>query len=222
MSEVGSLRVVVADDSDLFRGLLVSALTHAGLDVVGEAPDAQRVLALLDETNADVAILDVRMPPTNTNEGIIAAQTIRRTHPDVGVMLLSQYVETATAAELLESCKSAIGYLLKDRVADVDELVDKVRRVRAGESVIDPDVIARLLAKARRTNPIDRLTPAQRDVLTLVAEGYSNKAIAGRLFIGERTVESHVSVVFDVLGLPRTPSVHRRVRAAITLLRNAE
>lgn len=221
MSVDEQLRVVVADDSDLFRGLLVAALGSAGLDVIGEAPDADGALALVAAHDVDVVILDVRMPPTHTDEGIRAAQTIRQLHPDVGVMLLSQYVETAMAAQLLESCQSAIGYLLKDRVADVDELVTKIRRVHAGESVVDPDVIARLLAKARRTNPLDRLTPSQRDVLTLVAEGYSNKAIAERLAISERTVESHVSVAFDVLGLERTPSVHRRVLAAITLLRNA-
>lgn len=218
----GSLRVVVADDSALFRGLLVTALRDAGLEVVGESSDADGVLSLLVAGSVDVAILDVRMPPTHTDEGIKAAQTIRHQYPDVGVLLLSQYVETATAAGLLETCQTAIGYLLKDRVGDVAELVDKIRRVHAGESVLDPDVISRLLAKARKTNPLDRLTPAQREVLALVAEGYSNKAIAERLSISERTVESHVSVVFDVLGLERTPSVHRRVLAAITLLRNAE
>lgn len=222
MSNDERLRVIVADDSDLFRNLLVGGLDDAGLEVVGSASNAADALALLDEAAVDVAVLDVRMPPTHTSEGIDAARMIRRNHPDVGVLLLSQYVETATAAKLLETCQTAIGYLLKDRVADVAELADKVRRVHSGESVVDAEVIARLLSKARRSDPLERLTDAQRNVLTLVAEGYSNRAIADQLFISERTVESHVTVVFDVLGLQRTPDVHRRVLAAITLLRNAD
>ena len=211
------LRVVVADDSPLFRTLLVDSLRTRGLDVVGEAHDLPSAVALVEQRNPDLAILDIRMPPTGTNEGLVAAGIIRAKGP--AVLLLSQYVEATTAHDVIEASNGSIGYLLKDRVADADVLVAQVRRICAGEVVLDPEVVSRLFGRTRRDDPLDRLTPTQRSVLELVAEGRSNKGIAQQLHISERTVESHISVIFDLLGLERTPEVHRRVAAAITFLR---
>ena len=220
MTDPAALRVVVADDSLLFRELLVEGLRSRSVEVLGEAADLPGTLALVDRVEPDVALLDVRMPPSGTNEGVVAAARIR--DRGAAVMLLSQHVETTTAAELIESSNGGIGYLLKDRVADLDELVEKLHRVRDGDVVLDPEVVSRLLARRRRNDPVDRLTRTQRSVLQLVAEGRTNRGIAEALCVSERTVESHVSDVFDTLGLDRVPTVHRRVLAAVTYLRRPD
>jgi DNA-binding NarL/FixJ family response regulator len=220
MSTPAALSVIVADDSLLFRDLLVEGLRSRGVEVLGEAADLPGTLELVDRVKPDVAVLDVRMPPSGTDEGAVAAGVIRQQGP--AVMLLSQHVETATAADVIEACGGGIGYLLKDRVADLDELVGKLLRVRDGDVVLDPEVVSRLLARRRHNDPVDRLTPAQRSVLELVAEGRTNSGIAEALCISERTVETHVRDVFDALGLDRAPAVHRRVMAAVTYLRRSD
>jgi DNA-binding NarL/FixJ family response regulator len=167
----------------------------------------------------DAAIVDIRMPPTHTDEGLVAAQRIRSEHPDVGVLLLSQYVEPSYALRLLEEHPERVGYLLKERVFDVAILVDALRRLVDGETVIDPTIVSRLLARRRRADPLSELTPREREVLSLVAEGLSNRAIAARLYITERTVEAHTKQVFLKLGLDADPGAHRRVRAVLAYLR---
>ena len=215
------MRVVVADDVMLTRQGIVSLLVGAGIDVVAEAEDAESLLRHVRLARPDAAIVDIRMPPTHTDEGLVAAQAIQAEHPGVGVLVLSQYVEPSYAMRLIEEHPERIGYLLKERVFDIAILVDALRRIADGETVIDPTIVSRLVGRRRREDPLADLTPREREVLSLVAEGLSNKAIAGRLFVTERTVEAHVKQIFLKLQLDVNPESHRRVLAVIAYLRTA-
>ena len=214
------MRVVLADDAVLFRKGLARLLADAGVDVVGQAGDGENLLELVRSTVPDVAIVDIRMPPTHTTEGLVAALRIREEHPDVGVLVLSQYVETTYAVQLLGPGTGRIGYLLKDRVPDVDEFIDVVQRVGCGGSVVDPQVVAQLLGKRRNPDPLAELTGREREVLALMAEGRSNQAICQRLFLSTKTVETHVSSIFAKLALAPASDNHRRVLAVLTYLRS--
>jgi DNA-binding NarL/FixJ family response regulator len=213
------MRVVIADDAVLFREGLARVLEAAGIHVAGQVGDAEQLLARVRAEPPDTAVVDIRMPPTHTREGLDAARRIRAEHPRVGVLVLSQYVEPHHAMQLLEDGASGVGYLLKDRVADVGEVVDAVRRVAGGGSVIDPEVVAQLLGRRRARNPIEELTDREREVLTLMAEGRSNQAISQRLFLSPKTVEAHVRSIFTRLDLSATPDDHRRVLAVLAFLR---
>jgi len=215
------MRVVVADDVMLTREGITRLLRDAGIEVVGEAEDAMSLLRAVRLTQPDAAIVDIRMPPTHTDEGLVAAQQIRAEHPNVGVLILSQYVEPHYAMQLLEQHPERVGYLLKERVFDVAVLIDALRRLGDGETVIDPTIVSRLLGRQRRMNPIQELTAREREVLALVAEGLSNRAIADRLFVTERTVEAHVKQIFLKLGLATDAGAHRRVLAVLAYLRTA-
>jgi DNA-binding NarL/FixJ family response regulator len=215
------MRVVVADDVMLTRQGIVHLLDEAGVEVVGEAEDADGLLRHVRSTRPDAAIVDIRMPPTHTDEGLVAAQTIRTELPAVGVLVLSQYVEPNYALRLLEEHPERVGYLLKERVFDVAVLIDALRRISDGETVVDPTIVSRLLGRRRRVDPLGDLSEREREVLSLVAEGLSNKAIAGRLFITERTVEAHVKQIFLKLELSANPDSHRRVLAVLAYLRVA-
>ena len=213
------MRVVVADDVMLTREGIVRLLTEAGVDVVAEADDAERLLREVRLKRPDAAIVDIRMPPTHTDEGLVATHRIRADYPEVGVLVLSQYVEPSSALRLLEDHPERVGYLLKQRVFDVAVLVDALRRIADGETVVDPTIVARLFGRRRREDPLAELTHREREVLGLVAEGLSNRAIAGRLFVTERTVEAHVTQIFLKLGLGLDPESHRRVLAVLVYLR---
>jgi len=213
------VRVVVADDVMLTRAGIVRLLGDAGIEVVGEAGDADSLLREVRTNKPDVAIVDIRMPPTHTDEGLVAARTIRAEHADVAVLVLSQYVEPSFALRLIDEDPERSGYLLKERVFDVAILIDALNRVADGETVIDPTIVSRLVGRQSRNGPLASLTARERDVLGMVAEGYSNRAIAQRLFLSERTVETHVTQIFLKLQLPDTPDHHRRVLAVATFLR---
>jgi len=213
------VRVVVADDSMLTREGIVRLLRDAGIEVVAEAEDADALLRHVGSARPDVAIVDIRMPPTHTDEGLVAVRAIRADHPEVGALLLSQYVEPSYAMRLLEEQPERVGYLLKDRVLDIAVVVDALRRIADGETVIDSTIVSRLLGRRRRADPVGRLTEREREVLGLIAEGMSNKAIAARLFVTERTVEAHVTQIFQKLELPESADQHRRVLAVLAFLR---
>lgn len=213
------MRVVVADDVMLTREGIVRLLTDAGIEVVAEAEDADELLRHVRSTNPDVALVDIRMPPTHTDEGIVAARTIRAEHPEIGVLVLSHYVEPSYAMRLIEDHPERIGYLLKDRVFDIAVVVDALRRIVDGETVIDPTIVSRLVGRRRREDPLAALTDREREVLGLIAEGMSNRAVAARLYITERTVEAHVTQIFQKLGLGESPDQHRRVLAVLEFLR---
>jgi DNA-binding NarL/FixJ family response regulator len=215
------LRVVVAEDVMLTRQGIVRLLEKVGVDVVAEAEDAKGLLRHVRLARPDAAIVDIRMPPTHTDEGLVAAQAIRTEHPEVGVLVLSQYVEPSYAMRLIEEHPERVGYLLKERIFDVAILVDALRRISEGESVVDPTIVSRLVGRRRREDPLDELTEREREVLGLLAEGLSNKAIAGRLFVTERTVEAHVKQIFLKLDLNTDPESHRRVLAVLAYLRAA-
>jgi DNA-binding NarL/FixJ family response regulator len=215
------VRVVLADDSVLLREGVAQLLDRAGFDVVGLAADAKELLAQIDERRPDVAIVDIRMPPTHTDEGLHAAREIRARHPEIGVLVLSQYVRPSYAFELLADGAERIGYLLKDRVSDLAELTDAVHRIGAGGTVLDPLVVSQLVGRPRHDDAaLDGLSDREREVLALMAEGRTNQAIAARLFITERTVEKHVKNIFRKLGLPASPEAHRRVLAVVAYLRS--
>jgi DNA-binding NarL/FixJ family response regulator len=214
------MRVVVADDVMLTREGIAHLLEEAGIDVVAQAEDADGLLREVRLKQPDAAIVDIRMPPTHTDEGLIATQRIRADHPAIGVLLLSQYVEPSYAMRLLEEHPERVGYLLKQRIFDVAVLVDALRRIGEGETVVDPTIVSRLVGRQRRHDPLAELTPREREVLGLVAEGLSNGAIAGRLFVTERTVEAHVKQVFLKLRLAVDPDSHRRVLAVLAFLRS--
>ena len=216
---MGPIRVVLADDAVLLREALASALTAAGFDVVGQADDLDSLLALVARERPDVVVADVRMPPTHTTEGLEAARRIRAEHPEIAILVLSQYVETRYAVDLLRENPAGIGYLLKDRVTRVGDLAEAVRRVAGGGSVIDPEVVSLLLGRQRRHSPLDELTPREREILVLMAEGRSNQAIAQRLGLETKTVEGHVGAIFGKLGLEPATTDHRRVLAVLAFLR---
>jgi DNA-binding NarL/FixJ family response regulator/class 3 adenylate cyclase len=213
-----SMRVVIADDSVLLREGIAKLLEEAGFEVAGQSSTADDLLLKVRSYKPDVAIVDIRMPPTHTDEGLRAAKEIRERHPEVGVLVLSQYVEAGYALELLQGSAEGVGYLLKDRVADVAEFADAVRRVAEGGSALDPTVVSRLVGRRRGEDPLDALTPREREVLELMAEGRSNQAIAEKLVVTPRAVEKHVTSIFTKLGLPASAEDHRRVLAVITFL----
>jgi serine/threonine-protein kinase PknK len=212
---------VVADDDVLVREGVVSVLERSGFQVVGQAGDARELLELVSEHEPELVIVDVRMPPTHSTEGLVAAQTIREEHPDTGILVLSAHVEIEEASELLAT-GDGIGYLLKGRVLDVDEFVDSLRRIAAGGSVVDPGLV-QTLVKARRSNdPLEDLTAREREVLALMAEGRSNAGIAAQLWLAEGTVEKHVRHILAKLRLPETKDDHRRVLAVVTFLNSGQ
>jgi DNA-binding NarL/FixJ family response regulator len=213
------MRVVIAEDSTLLREGVARLLADAGIEVVATASTADELLRQIGQHDPDVAVVDIRMPPTQTDEGIVAAQEIRKTHPGVGVLLLSQYLDSAYAARLLEDVTQGAGYLLKDRVSDIAVLADAITRVAEGECVVDPTIVARLVQRQRQRGPLDDLSDREREVLGLMAEGRSNFAISQRLFVSDKTVESHVRLIFQKLGLEQSPDDHRRVLAVLTYLR---
>ena len=212
------MRVVVADDSTLLREGLVRLLEEAGLEVVGQAGDGEELLRKVRAHKPDVAVVDVRMPPTHTDEGLRAAREIRAELPEVSVLVLSQYVEVAYARELLAESAEGLGYLLKARVADVEALTDAVRRVGEGGSALDPEVVSQMLGRRRADDPLELLTPREREVLGLMAEGRSNAAIAAELVVTERAVEKHVTGIFAKLELGASGVDHRRVLAVLRFL----
>jgi DNA-binding NarL/FixJ family response regulator len=215
------MRVIIADDSVLIREGLARVLNAAGFDVVAQVGNAVDLLAAVDADPPEVCVVDIRMPPTNTTEGLEAALILRERHPSVGILVLSQYVETRYAMQLLSRGADGVGYLLKDRVGAVGELIDAVRAVAARHSVIDPDVVSRLVSRRREVDPLETLTVRERDVLSLMAEGRSNRAIGERLFLSPKTVEAHVSAIFSKLGIETTSDDNRRVLSVLTWLRGA-
>jgi DNA-binding NarL/FixJ family response regulator len=214
------VRVVLADDTVLLREGVARILGEAGFEVVGQAGDADELMLKVRSYSPDVAIVDIRMPPTHTDEGLRAAQEIREKHPTCGVLVLSQYVEPGYAMELLAESAEGVGYLLKDRVSDVNEFADAVRRVGEGGSALDPTIVSQLVGRRRRDDPIDQLTPREREVLGLMAEGRSNSGIAEQLVVTERAVEKHVTSIFAKLRLPAASEDHRRVLAVLAYLRS--
>jgi DNA-binding NarL/FixJ family response regulator len=213
------MRIVIADDAVLLREGAARLLEDAGFDVVAQAGDAEDLLRKVRAHTPDVAIIDVRMPPENVDDGLRAALTIRDELPDVGILMLSQYVEDRYLGELLAGGAEGVGYLLKDRLADVDRLTEAVQRVAAGGSVLDPEVVAQMLGRARAEGPLDSLTEREREVLGRMAEGRTNRAIAEDLFVSERAVERHVTSIFTKLDLPTGEQDHRRVLAVLAYLR---
>lgn len=214
------MRVVVAEDNMLTREGIVSVLTSSGVEVVGVADQAAGLLAAVERERPDAAIVDIRMPPTHTDEGLVAARAIRADHPETVVLVLSQYVETAYALRLLDEHPEGLGYLLKDRLFDGAVLVDALRRLCESESVVDPTIVAQLMRRRRAKDPLDSLSDREKEVLGLVAEGYSNSALAARLSIAERTVEAHITQAFAKLHLVDDPASNRRVLAVVAYLRS--
>jgi DNA-binding NarL/FixJ family response regulator len=213
-----AMRIVIAEDSVILRDGLVQLLTVRGHDVVAAVGDATTLAAVVAEHHPDLVVVDIRMPPTHTNEGLQAAIALRAEHPGLGVLVFSQYVETRYAAELLAGGSEGVGYLLKDRVADVSEFVDALTRIAAGGTVLDPEVVTQLLGASRRTDTVDALTPRERQVLRLMAEGRANAAIAGSLHLSAGAVEKHVTSIFGKLGLAPSSDDHRRVLAVLKWL----
>jgi DNA-binding NarL/FixJ family response regulator len=214
------MRIVLADDTMLLREGVALLLTDAGFDVVAQAENAETLVQTVTTHHPEVAIVDLRMPPTHTDEGLQAALTIREQHPDVGVLVLSQHADIGLAMKLLDRGAEGVGYMLKDRVADLDDFADAIRRVAAGGSALDPTIVSQLLSKRRDAGPLDDVTPREREVLELMAEGRSNQGIAERLDISERGVQKHVTSIFDRLGIPAGTDDHRRVLAVLTFLRS--
>ena len=214
------MRVVIADDEVLLRDGLDRLLTEAGFDVVGKAGTPQELRREVELARPDVAIIDIKMPPTHTDEGLVAAEEIRASHPDVGVLVLSHYLESHYAMRLLEQHPGGVGYLLKERVSGVGVLADALARVHEGECVVDPTIVSRLLRRARPASALGQLTEREREVLALMAEGRSNKGICERLFLGPKTVEGHVRNIFTKLGLGESADDHRRVLAVLSYLRS--
>ena len=214
------MRVVVAEDNTLLREGVARLLEDAGIEVLGRFDNIEELLAVVREQAPEVAIVDIRLPPTHTDEGLRAAAHIREHHPGTGVLVLSQYVELGLAFKLLADSVERTGYLLKDRVSDVAEFAEAVRRVGSGGTALDPSIVSQLLSRKRDDDPLANLTPREREVLELMAEGSSNQAIADRLVISLRAVEKHVTSIFSSLGLPSTGLEHRRVLAVLTYLRS--
>jgi DNA-binding NarL/FixJ family response regulator len=214
------MRVVLAEDSVLLREGLARLLAEVGFDVVGQCATAEDLLLKVRSYWPDVAVVDIRLPPTHNDEGLRAAQEIRARHPSVGVLVLSQYLELGLAMQLLAESAEGVGYLLKDRVSDVTEFAAAVRRVGEGGSAVDPTIVSQLLRLQRRDNPLDAVTPREREVLALMAEGRSNQAVAERLAITERAVQKHITRIFQKLGLTASGDDHRRVLAVLAFLRS--
>ena len=213
------MRVIVADDAMLTREGIVHLLVESGVDVVAQVGDADALMHEVARHRPDVAVVDIKMPPTHSDEGLVAATRIRDEHPDVAVLVLSQYLEPSYAMRLLEHHPDKVGYLLKERVFAAAVLVDALRRVCDGETIVDPTIVARLFGRHRHDDPIAALSSRERDVLALVAEGRSNKAIGESLFIADRTVEAHVTQILLKLGVDASPQSHRRVLAVLAYLR---
>ena len=212
------MRVVIAEDSLLLREGLAQLLERAGFDVVGQAGNAEELLLKVRSYKPDVAVIDVRMPPTQTDEGARAADQIRAEQPDVGILLLSQIIEATVALRLFSERPEGFGYLLKDRVLEIDDFIDAVRRVGRGGSALDPQVVAQLVGRRRQDDPLGELTGREREVLELMAEGRSNQGIGAKLFLSPKTVETHIHRVFTKLGLEQAPQDHRRVLAVLAYL----
>ncbi len=213
------MRILIAEDSTLFREALASLLADAGHDIVAKVGDAATLVDAVDEHRPELAIIDVRMPPGNTDDGARAAKLLRASHPDLAIVLLSQHIETTHSVDLVTAGR--FGYLLKDRVLDVDDFLDSLRRVAAGGSALDPEVVTRLIGAHRRESPLDSLTTRERDVLGLMAEGRTNVGIARRLWVSDRTVETHVANIMIKLGLESSDEDHRRVLAVLSFLGHA-
>jgi DNA-binding NarL/FixJ family response regulator len=213
------VRVVIADDETLLREGLARLLDETGFQVVGKAATADELLRRVELTRPDVAVVDIKMPPTHTDEGLVAAEEIRRSHPQVGVLVLSHYVESRYAMRLLEEHPERSGYLLKERVSDVAVLVDALQRIGEGECVLDPTIVSRLIGRARENSPLEELTEREREVLSLMAEGHSNEGICKKLFLSPKTVETHVRHILGKLGIGETSDYHRRVLAVLAYLR---
>ena len=213
------MRVVIADDEVLFRDGLARLLEDRGIDVVGTTGTADELVRKVELTRADAAVVDIRMPPTHTDEGLVAAKELRRLRPEVAVLVLSHYIESHWAMRLLEEHSERSGYLLKDRVSDIAVLDDALRRLVDGECVIDPTIVARLVGRSREGSPLDELTPRELEVLALVAEGHSNDGIAKKLFLTTKTVETHVRHILMKLGIGEAAEYHRRVLAVLAYLR---
>jgi DNA-binding NarL/FixJ family response regulator len=214
------VRVVIADDEGLLREGLARLLTDAGFDVVGKTGDANELLRSVRLTNPDVAIVDIRMPPTHTDEGLVAATEIRSSHPQTGVLVLSHYLESIYALRLLEEHPERVGYLLKERVSDIAVLAEALHRIADGECVLDPTIVSRLVNRPREQSPLAELTERERDVLELIAEGRSNQAIGERLHLSPKTVETHIHQIFQKLNLVADSESHRRVLAVLAFLRS--
>jgi DNA-binding NarL/FixJ family response regulator len=212
------VRVILADDAVVIRQGLARLLSEEGVDVVAEVGDAGALLDAIERDTPDAVVVDIRMPPTYSSEGLEAAQTIRDRHPAVGVLVLSQHVDTAYAMKLVDEGAGRVGYLLKDRIADVAALIDALRRVHAGETVVDPGLVGELLRAPRRDDPLAELTPREREVLALVAEGRTDRGIAEALWLSPKTVETHVRAIFRKLDLPSSHSENRRVHAVLAFL----
>jgi DNA-binding NarL/FixJ family response regulator len=213
------MRVVIADDAMLMREGTARLLEDAGIEVVGKVDDAEKLIRTVALEHPDVAIVDIKMPPTHTDEGLVAAEEIRRSYPDVGVLVLSQYLESRYAMRLLEHHPEAVGYLLKERVSDIAVLKDAIQRITERECVLDPSIVARLVKRPRHKGPLDELTDREREVLALIAEGRSNHGISEILVLSPKTVEAYVGRIFSKLVLDETPDYHRRVLAVLAFLR---
>ena len=213
------MRVVIAEDVVLLREGIARVLRDGGFDVVGAVGDATALLEIVEREPVDVAIVDIRMPPTHSDEGLVAAEALLAREPSIPVVVLSQAVEAAHAVRLLGDGRGGVGYLLKERVAATADLLEAVGRVARGGTAVDPAVVAALVGRRRARDPLDELTPREREVMALMAEGRSNRAIAAQLFIGDKTVETHVASILSKLGLEETPDDHRRVLAVLTWLR---
>jgi DNA-binding NarL/FixJ family response regulator len=215
------MRVALADDATVLREGLARVLTEAGVEVAAQVGTADDLLTTIDQLHPDVAIVDIRMPPTWSDEGLAVAEEIHRRFPHVGVLLLSQYVEAAYALKLLNDGNTRSGYLLKERMLDIDELVNALERITAGETVVDPALVSRLLDRVHEDSPLDRLTPREREVLSLMAEGLTDRGIAERLYLTPNTVETHIRHIIAKLDLPATPTDNRRVKAVLAYLQQA-
>jgi len=214
------MRLIIADDAMLIRDGLARLLEDAGFEVVAKAAEAEQLLRQVELKRPEVAIVDIKMPPTHTDEGLVAAETIRASHPEIGVLVLSQYLDSRYALRLLEQQPERVGYLLKDRISDIAVLADGVRRIADGECVIDPTIVTRLLDRGRR-GPLAELTEREREVLALMAEGHSNQGISRKLFLSPKTVEAHIGHILLKLDIRELPDHHRRVLAVLKFLRTA-